>query len=70
MKKRGFEAKALAPGQVWQVADARLQIAEVGKTLVHYKRYKLAPRGVPTSLAAIRELTKYLRDKKALLVQE
>ena len=70
MKKSRLSLKPFAAGQVWEVADSRLQIAHVGKTLVHYRRYKAASRGVPTSLTAIRELEKYLRDKKAILVQE
>jgi hypothetical protein len=52
------------------VADGRLQIAHVGKTLVHYRRYKTAAKGVPTSLAAIRDLEKYLRQNRATLVVE
>lgn len=70
MKRSRSSLKQIEAGQVWEVGGARLQIAEVGKTLVHYKRYKTAPRGVPTSLSAIKDLETYLRQNKAILVQE
>ncbi|MBI5384349.1 MAG: hypothetical protein HZA90_06635 [Verrucomicrobia bacterium] len=69
-KKSRFALKPVAPGQVWEVADSHLQIAEVGKTLVHYKRYKGKARGVPSSLAAKRDLEEYLKQNKGVLVQE
>ena len=67
---RKTEVRPIEPGQVWEVGGSRLQVAHVGKTLVHYRRYKTAARGVPTSLTAIAELQKYLRENKATLVQE
>jgi hypothetical protein len=70
MKKSRFSVKSFEAGQVWQVADSRLQIAAVGKTLVHYKRFKTAIRGVPTSLASKGDLERYLKVNKAILVQE
>jgi hypothetical protein len=70
MKKSRYSLKPFEPGQIWEVADTRLQISQVGKRLVHYKRYKVAARGVPTSLAAIPELEKFLRQHRAILVQE
>lgn len=70
MKKTRFSQTTFAAGQIYQVADSRLQISEVGKTLVHYKRFKTASRGVPTSLAAKGELEKFLKEKKAILIQE
>jgi hypothetical protein len=57
-------------GQIWEVADTNLLIAEVGKILVHYKRYKTTAKGVPTSLSAKEDLEKYLKQNKAILVQE
>ena len=47
-----------------------LQIGQVGKTLVHYKRYKGKSRGVPTSLTGIKELEKYLHTSKAKLIED
>ncbi len=70
MKKRRLSVKAVEPGQVWQLTDSRLRIDMVGKMLVHYRRYKMSPKGVPTSLVTIRELEEHLRRIKAVLVEE
>ena len=70
MKKNRFTLKPFEAGQIWEVADVSLRIDQVGKTLVHYKRYKGKSRGVPTSLTAKGELEKYLKENKAILVQE
>jgi hypothetical protein len=67
--KSRIALKPFEPGQIWEVADASVLIDHVGKTLVHYKRYKGKSRGVPTSLSAIRELEKYLRTNKAVLAR-
>ena len=69
-KKKRFELKPFAAGQVWDVADASLKIGTVGKTLVHYKRYKGKSRGVPTSFSNKKDLEKFLTVNKAILVQE
>jgi hypothetical protein len=70
MKKSRVPLKPFEPGQIWEVADISLRIDLVGKTLVHYKRYKGKARAVPTSLATKGELAKYLKQNKAILVQE
>lgn len=57
-------------GQIWEVEGTTVQIGLVGKTLVHFKRYKNKRAGVPTSLKAKTELESYLRQNKATLIQE
>ena len=52
------------------MADISLSIQLVGRTLVHYKRYKGKGRGVPTSFATKAELETYLKKNKAILVHE
>jgi len=70
MKKKLRSAlKPFEPGQIWEVENSCLQIGQVGKTLVHYKRYKGKSRGVPTSLSGIKDLEKYLIANKAVLVE-
>lgn len=69
-KKKRFEMKPFQPGQIWEVADVCVRIDLVGKTLVHYKRYKGKARAVPTSFATKAELENYLKKNKAILVQE
>ena len=69
-KKKRFELKPFAAGQIWEVADVSLRIDMVGKTLVQYKRYSLQPRGVPTSFSNKKDLEKFLTVNKAILVQE
>ena len=73
MKRIHFPQDPLQPfqnGNVWQVADATVQINMVGKTLVHYKHYRGKSRGVPTSLASKPELEKYLTVNKAILSKQ
>ena len=70
IKKKRFELKPFAAGQIWEVADVSLRIDMVGKTLVQYKRYSLQPRGVPTSFSNKKDLEKFLTVNKAILVQE
>jgi hypothetical protein len=69
-KKRKTELKPFQAGQVWEVADTSLRIGLVGKTLIHYKRYKGKTQGVPTSISSKTDLEKFLKDNKAILVQE
>ena len=70
MKTRQPALKPLRPGQVCEVAGASVRIDLVGKTLVHFKRYKGKVKAVPTSFASKRELEKFLANNKANLVQE
>lgn len=56
-------------GQIWEMEDSRVQIGLVGKMLVHYRHFKgTKPIRVPTSLAGIGHLEKYLRKNKAILL--
>ena len=55
-------------GQVWQIGDLNLAVTSVGKTLVHYKRYKTQPKGIQTTLTSKTDLQKYLVSSKAVLV--
>jgi hypothetical protein len=69
-KNKPFELKPFQPGQIWEVADMSVRIDLVGKTLIHYKRYKGKSRAVPTSFSSRKDLEKYLKDNKAVLVRE
>ena len=55
-------------GQVWRIGELNLAVSSVGKTLVHYKRYKTQPHGVPSTLIRKPDLQKYLMRSKAVLV--
>jgi len=58
-------------GQVWELEDSSVQIGLVGKILVHYKHFRgKKPIRVPTSLAGIEQLQKYLRQNKAVLLSQ
>ncbi len=59
----------LETGQIWELEDSNLHIGIVGKTLVHYKHFKGEVKRAPNSLTPKTVLEKYLRDKKAVLVQ-
>jgi len=55
-------------GQLWRIGDLNLAVTMVGKTLVHYKRYRTQPRGIQITLTSITELQKYLLTSNAVLV--
>ena len=57
-------------GQIWQIGDLNLAVTSVGKTLVHYKRYRTQPKGIQTTLTSKSDLQKYLLSSKAILVAE
>jgi hypothetical protein len=49
--------------------DSHLDIDLVGKYLVHYKLIKQEAKRTPMSLSSIKDVEKYLKDNKAVLVQ-
>ena len=61
--------KPLQNGQIWQMQDSNLHIELVGKRLVHYKFYKGQTKRAPISLSGIGVLEKYLKQRKAVLLQ-
>jgi hypothetical protein len=58
----------LEAGQLWRMAEAKLQVVMVGKLLVHYKLGKHDAVRVPHSCNCIKTIEKYLKSKKAVLV--
>jgi hypothetical protein len=70
MKNDVSEPAPLHSGQVWQMVDSNLQIGLVGRTLVHYKHYKGQLKRAPISLASKKELGKFLRQNKAVLLPQ
>ncbi len=59
----------LKTGQVWQMEGMQVQISTVGKSLVHYRQYKLKVVGSRLSLAKKVALEKYLLQNNASLVR-
>jgi hypothetical protein len=55
---------------VWRIGDLKLAVTAVGKSLVHYKRYRTQSKGVYTTLVTQRVLQKYLRSVGAVLISE
>jgi hypothetical protein len=55
-------------GQVWRIGEVNLAITSVGKSLVHYKRYRTQPRGVQTTLSSKPALQHYLMSLRAVLI--
>jgi hypothetical protein len=74
-RKRALPAARTKPtifkvGQLWKVGDMNLVVTSLGKTLVHYKRYKTHPKGVQTLLSSKPDLEKYLLKSNAILAKE
>jgi hypothetical protein len=67
-QKSRIPRKLLETGQVWRMEDSHLDIDLVGKYLVHYKLIKQEARRTPMSLSSIKDVEKYLKDNKAVLV--
>ncbi len=59
----------LQTGQVWGLEGSNLHIGLIGKTLVHYKHFKGDTKRAPISLSGKATLEKYLKEKKAVLLQ-
>jgi hypothetical protein len=70
MKNESSATAILQSGQVWQMEDSNLQIDLVGRTLVHYKHFKGQLKRAPVSLASKKQLGKFLRQNKAVLLSE
>ena len=68
-QKSRIPLKPLETGQVWRTEDSRLHIELVGKHLVHYKLIKGEAKRTPLSLSNKKSVEKYLKDKKAILIQ-
>jgi len=72
MKKSVKRRKSCQPfedGQVWQLAESRIQIAMVGKTLVHYKHFQGELKRAPVSIANKQALDEYLIAERAVLAR-
>lgn len=61
---------AVAAGQVWKIGDLCVAVVSVGKTLVHFKRFKNHPRGIPAQLSSKLSFESYLRESEAILLTE
>ncbi len=60
----------LTRGQLWKTAEAYLQIMEVGRMLVHYRRAaRPETRGMPVRINSKEEIQDYLSKQQAILVQ-
>lgn len=60
----------IAAGQVWSMNGTSCLIASVGKRLVHYKLFKGKPAGIALTLMDKEALTKVLKDRNAVLVEQ
>ena len=70
-RKSGAKVGAieLTRGQLWKTAEAYLQIMEVGRMLVHYRRAaRPETRGMPVRINSKEEIQAYLRKQRAILV--
>jgi hypothetical protein len=67
--KNRIPANPLETGQVWRMKESSLHIELVGKHLVHYKLIKGETKRTPLSLSNKKNVEKYLKDNKAVLVQ-
>jgi len=68
-QKSRIPLKPLVTGQIWRMEDSHLHVDLVGKHLVHYKLIKDEAKRTPLSLSNKKSVEKYLKDKKAVLVQ-
>jgi len=60
----------LAKGQLWKLNHAYIQIAELGKRLIHYKMMsRPGETGVKTQMSGIETMWGYLKTRHAELVK-
>ena len=67
-QKSRIPLKLLETGQVWRMKGSHLDIDRVGTYLVHYKLIKQVAKRTPMSLSSIKDVEKYLRHNKAVLL--
>ena len=60
----------LEAGQVWRMAESRLQVGFVGKLLVHYKLAKPDAVRVPNSVSPKTAVEEYLKKNKGILMRK
>lgn len=70
MKSKKVPQPAIEAGQIWRMDGVTCHIGQVGKTLVNYKLLKGNTVRGPSSLGNKEALTKHLKAKKAVLIQE
>jgi hypothetical protein len=63
-------APVVCEGQVWKVGDIHVAVVAVGKTLIHFKRFKHHPRGTQIQLSSRPDFDAYLRANGAALLPE
>ncbi len=51
---------------MWKIGELSVAVTLVGKTLVHYKRYKVKRPGNPNTMSSKLDLQKYLLSNKAV----
>lgn len=66
---RRVRLQPLEAGQVWRMPEMNLQVAMVGRLLVHYKLAKPNAVRIPNSCSGIAAVEKYLKKNKAVLVK-
>ena len=67
-RKNRLPLADLQDGQLWRMADSKLQIEEIGKLLVYYRLYKGDTTKATKSLSPVRVVEKFLKENKAVLV--
>ena len=68
-QKSRIPLKLLETGQVWRMKGSHLDINLVGRHLVHYRLIKQEAKRTPMSLSSIKDVQKYLKANKAVLLQ-
>ena len=68
MRKKPAPLQPFQDGQIWQLGDSNVQIAHVGKTLVHYKHYKAQTKRSPVRLSNKGVLERFLQENDAILL--
>ena len=67
-QKSRIPLKLLETGQVWRMKGSHLDINLVGRHLVHYRLIKQEAKRTPMSLSSIKDVQKYLKANKAVLL--
>jgi len=72
VKKKNCErtVPALAPGQLWRLSHAYIQIVELGKRLLQYRMLsRPGETGVKTQMSGVDTMWGYLKSRRAQLVR-
>jgi hypothetical protein len=59
----------LVKGQIYKLSESHIEIVEIGKRLVHFKRFKMISKGSPIIIRPLVDVQDILKNNGATLMK-